>query len=174
VGEVAARGEAVEWKTRAHDRPEDLTDRLLAAGFLPEPRETVLIGLAGQLSGVAPVALADVQAAVSKELRDYWHPVASHRMCWLQDSWVDLGLTVLPRISAVLSSGDLIAKTEAIVRLADFGVPAGLAGEIRRRRDGQVVRLGAVRKVRRALVVRRLMRRGVRQLSRIGPQVGGG
>jgi predicted nucleotidyltransferase len=117
--------------------------------------------------GVAPVAIADVQAAVSRELRDYWHPVARHWTCWLQDSWVDLGLTVLPRISAVLSSGDLITKTEAIGRLADFGVPAALAGEIRRRRDGQVVRLGAVRRVRRALVVRRVMRRGVRRLSHL-------
>jgi predicted nucleotidyltransferase len=123
--------------------------------------------------GVAPVAIADVQAAVSRELRDYWHPVARHWMCWLQDSWVDLGLTVLPRISAVLSSGDLITKTEAIGRLGDFGVPACLAGEIRGRRDGLVVRLGAVRRVCRALVVRRVMRRGVRRLSRLGSQVPG-
>jgi hypothetical protein len=43
----AGRGEAVEWKTRAHDRPEDLPVRLRAAGFVPEPTETVLIGLAG-------------------------------------------------------------------------------------------------------------------------------
>ena len=120
--------------------------------------------------GMAPVAIADVQAAVSRELRDYWHPVARHWMCWLQDSWVDLGLTVLPRISAVLSSGDLITKTEAIGRLADFGVPAWLAEEIRGRRDGQVVRLDPVREVYRALVVRRVMRRGVRQLSRLVPQ----
>ncbi|MGH3185851.1 MAG: hypothetical protein ACRDPY_03645 [Streptosporangiaceae bacterium] len=100
-------------------------------------------------------------------------------MLWLQDSWVDLGLTVLPRISAGLSSGELITKTEAIGRLADFGAPAWLAGEIRGRRDGQVVRLGPVRsgpvrKVYRALVVRRLMRRGVRRLSRLGPQARSG
>src|SRR5215472_2350424 len=43
----ARRGEAVEWKTRAHDRPEDLPDRLRRAGFVPEPAETVLIALAG-------------------------------------------------------------------------------------------------------------------------------
>lgn len=42
----AARGEAMEWKTRAHDRPADLPDRLRAAGFVPEERETVVIGLA--------------------------------------------------------------------------------------------------------------------------------
>ncbi|MFD5520367.1 GNAT family N-acetyltransferase [Streptomyces sp. NPDC127066] len=40
----AARGEAVEWKTRAHDLPADLTDRLTAAGFVAENSETVLIG----------------------------------------------------------------------------------------------------------------------------------
>lgn len=31
----AARGEAVEWKTRAHDLPADLTDRLTAAASSP-------------------------------------------------------------------------------------------------------------------------------------------
>src|SRR4051812_46164533 len=38
----AARGEEMEWKTRAHDRPADLPDRLRAAGFVPEERETVV------------------------------------------------------------------------------------------------------------------------------------
>jgi GNAT superfamily N-acetyltransferase len=46
----AARGEAVEWKTRAHDLPEDLPARLLAAGFVPEEREAVLIGIAADLA----------------------------------------------------------------------------------------------------------------------------
>ncbi|WP_153416044.1 GNAT family N-acetyltransferase [Nocardia macrotermitis] len=46
----AARGEAVEWKTRGHDRPDDLTERLRAAGFVPEEPETVLIGLADELA----------------------------------------------------------------------------------------------------------------------------
>ncbi|MFD3684062.1 GNAT family N-acetyltransferase [Nocardiopsis sp. NPDC058631] len=40
----AARGEAVEWRTHGHDRPEELPDRLRAAGFAPEERETVLVG----------------------------------------------------------------------------------------------------------------------------------
>ncbi|MGW1838630.1 GNAT family N-acetyltransferase [Streptomyces sp. NPDC002067] len=47
----AARGEAVEWKTRGHDRPADLPERLRAAGFVPEERETVLIGRARELAG---------------------------------------------------------------------------------------------------------------------------
>jgi hypothetical protein len=42
----AARGDAVEWKTRGHDRPAGLTGRLRAAGFFPEDQETVVIGVA--------------------------------------------------------------------------------------------------------------------------------
>lgn len=37
------RGEAVEWKTRSHDVPEGIADRLLLAGFVPEETETVMI-----------------------------------------------------------------------------------------------------------------------------------
>jgi hypothetical protein len=51
----AARGEAVEWKTRGHDTPADLTERLRAAGFLPEDRETVLIGRAADMAVREPV-----------------------------------------------------------------------------------------------------------------------
>ncbi len=40
----SSRGEAVEWKTRSHDLPADLGARLLAAGFVPEDPETVLVG----------------------------------------------------------------------------------------------------------------------------------
>jgi hypothetical protein len=48
----AARGEAVEWKTRGHDQPADLTRRLRAVGFVAEPGETVLIGVATDIAGV--------------------------------------------------------------------------------------------------------------------------
>ncbi|GAA3107216.1 GNAT family N-acetyltransferase [Streptosporangium carneum] len=41
----AARGESVEWKTRAHDHPGDIARRLLKAGFTAEETETVMIGL---------------------------------------------------------------------------------------------------------------------------------
>ncbi|WP_018549195.1 GNAT family N-acetyltransferase [Streptomyces sp. LaPpAH-108] len=46
----AARGEAVEWKTRGHDLPADLTDRLAAAGFVAEDSETVLVGRSTDLA----------------------------------------------------------------------------------------------------------------------------
>jgi len=46
----AARGEAVEWKTRGHDLPASLTGRLRAAGFVPEDQETVVIGVAADMA----------------------------------------------------------------------------------------------------------------------------
>jgi GNAT superfamily N-acetyltransferase len=44
------RGEAVEWKTYAHDQPPDLVARLRAAGFAAEDLETVLIGRTEQMA----------------------------------------------------------------------------------------------------------------------------
>ena len=37
-------GHRFEWKHHGHDLPADLTDRLRAAGFEPEPTETIMIG----------------------------------------------------------------------------------------------------------------------------------
>jgi len=50
-----ARGEAVEWKIHGHDLPDDLPERLRAAGFVAEPVETVMIGRTADLPTVPPV-----------------------------------------------------------------------------------------------------------------------
>ncbi|MFD3545804.1 GNAT family N-acetyltransferase [Streptomyces sp. NPDC058655] len=39
-----------EWKLYAHDRPADLGGRLRAAGFVPEPAETLMVGLTAELA----------------------------------------------------------------------------------------------------------------------------
>lgn len=39
-----------EWKTRGHDLPADLGERLEAHGLVPEPRETVMVGEAALLA----------------------------------------------------------------------------------------------------------------------------
>ena len=44
VAYFAARGKEWEWKTYAHDEPADLTDRLAAAGLVPEELEALVIG----------------------------------------------------------------------------------------------------------------------------------
>jgi predicted nucleotidyltransferase len=116
--------------------------------------------------GLRPVAVADIQAAVAAEVRGYWTRFARTRLRWLQDDTVDHALVVLPRAAAVLAHGDLITKGEAIGRLADFGVPAALADEIRRRRAGQEVRVTTRKRLRRGYQARRIMRRQIRSLSR--------
>jgi predicted nucleotidyltransferase len=121
--------------------------------------------------GVKPVSTPDLQAAVHQEISGYWRRIARRRKYWRHDSWVDFGLTVLPRAEAVLTAGDLITKGEAIGRLADFGVPATLAEQIRRRRDGQQVTASLVQRLRRARLARRIMRNGVQRLSRLDPAV---
>ena len=119
--------------------------------------------------GIKPVPVADIQAAVHGEITGYWHRMSRRRRCWLQDSWVDHSLVVLPRAEAVLTTGDLITKSEAISRLAGLGVPDWLAQEIRRRRDGHPVTLSRPRRLFRAWLARRIMQDGVARLSRLDP-----
>ncbi|WMX48481.1 GNAT family N-acetyltransferase [Streptomyces roseicoloratus] len=50
-------GHGFEWKLYAHDTPVDLADRLLAAGFVPDERETVMVAEAAAVS--APAVLPE-------------------------------------------------------------------------------------------------------------------
>ena len=122
--------------------------------------------------GIRPVLVADIQAAVLAEVRGYWRRFARKRRQWLADDTVDHGLVVLPRAEAVLVSGDLITKGEAIGRLGRFGVPADLAQGIRGRRAGHQVTLSTAQRLHRARQARRIMQRGVRRLSRLDPAGG--
>lgn len=78
-----ARGEQVEWKTYSYDAPADLTDRLRAAGFVPEDDETLLLGdTAGLVHDVvlpAGVVLRQVDserdlARIDDLMRTIWGP----------------------------------------------------------------------------------------------------
>jgi hypothetical protein len=51
------RDQRFEWKYHGHDSPADLPERLVAAGFRPEERETVLIGRVEDVA--APVSLPE-------------------------------------------------------------------------------------------------------------------
>ena len=46
----AARGQRVEWKTYDYDRPADLGERLVAAGFVAEDDEALILGEAAPLA----------------------------------------------------------------------------------------------------------------------------
>lgn len=122
--------------------------------------------------GIEPPSLADLQAAVHAEATTYWRSVARKRRIWLQDSWIDHGLVVLPRAEALLTSGDFITKGEAIDRLAGFGVPDPLVREIRDRPGGRPVTVSGPGRLVRAVRARRLMRHGVARLSRLSPPEG--
>lgn len=61
-----------EWKTRGHDAPADLGERLRAHGFRPEEEETVMIGEAGVLAVdvVLPEGVAIRRAGDGADLID--------------------------------------------------------------------------------------------------------
>ncbi|MGW2559471.1 GNAT family N-acetyltransferase [Streptomyces sp. NPDC001514] len=50
VRHFASLGREFEWKLYAHDRPADLGERLLAAGFVPDPEETLLVARTSALA----------------------------------------------------------------------------------------------------------------------------
>ncbi len=88
----AERGEAFEWKLHGHDRPLDLSERLLAQGFVPEDLETVVIApvadVAGEVTPPDEVSLREVGARADFErigaMEDaIWH---DGRAGWLSDS----------------------------------------------------------------------------------------
>ncbi|TDC02768.1 GNAT family N-acetyltransferase [Nonomuraea longispora] len=73
VRHFGSLGLAFEWKLYAHDRPADLGDRLLAAGFTAGPEETVMVAeaaaiAAGPPAGPEGVRLIPVTTAGDVEL----------------------------------------------------------------------------------------------------------
>jgi hypothetical protein len=121
------------------------------------------------LPGLRTIPIADLEVAVHGEIIGYWHRLSRKLMPWLHDSWVDHGLIVLPRPEALLTAGDLITKSEAISRLAGFGVPASLIQEIRGRRDGLFVTMGRRRHLSRALLTRHIMQDVIVRLAQFVP-----
>jgi Nucleotidyltransferase domain len=111
-----------------------------------------------------PVGHEELREAVHHELSGYWRPVTRRPWLWLQDVYVDIGLTTLARADATLAEGRLITKSQAITRLLDLDVPSRLVDEIRQRRDGLSVSIGRSARLRRAYVARRHMARGIARL----------
>ncbi|WP_051741529.1 GNAT family N-acetyltransferase [Streptomyces xylophagus] len=90
----AARGEGMEWKTRAHDEPADLIDRLRAAGFVPEDQETVLIGRPEEMAVREPVLPDGVTVRRVVDDADMHRIAAMESAVWGQDwSWLADDLT---------------------------------------------------------------------------------
>jgi GNAT superfamily N-acetyltransferase len=106
----AARGESVEWKTRGHDLPTSIPDRLLAAGFVPEPPETVVIGVAAEMAA-EPVLPKDIQLRVVTEQDDFRRIAEMESEVW--DT--DLGWMVEDLMSRRSYCTILVAEAEGRV-----------------------------------------------------------
>jgi GNAT superfamily N-acetyltransferase len=94
----AGRAEAVEWKTRGHDRPADLPGRLLAAGFVPEEQETVLIGPASEMATepVVPDGVVLRQVTAGADM----HRIAAMESAVWGEDWSWLGDDLIGRVAA--------------------------------------------------------------------------
>jgi hypothetical protein len=106
----AARGEAVEWKTRGHDLPADLPDRLRAAGFVPEEQETVVIGVAAELAA-DPVVPAGVTLGEVSSDADIHQIAALETEIWDHD-WSWLAGELISRRSAAPDDIEFFAVRE--------------------------------------------------------------
>jgi hypothetical protein len=128
--------------------------------------------IAGRIPYVTPEELVD---AVRTELGRVWLPASRRRLRWYDDTWVDLGLTSLARARAAITDGELLSKSGAIARLGEFGVPEWLRQDVLARRRGWAREHGLRFRIRRARVVREVMRTGVERLlslSAPGPAPG--
>ncbi|BCJ47416.1 N-acetyltransferase [Actinoplanes ianthinogenes] len=94
-----ARGQGVEWKVRAHDLPTDLPERLVAAGFVPQPPATVLIGSAAEVAAAEPVLPGGVTLRRVTEAADLRRIGDQQAEVWgIDSSWV--GNDLISRMSA--------------------------------------------------------------------------
>ena len=84
-----ARGERVEWKLHGHDEPADLPERLSAHGFVPEERETVMVGPVAPLAAALPVIPAGVRLREVTDRADFERIGALEAEVWGDDrSWI--------------------------------------------------------------------------------------
>ncbi|KUJ40542.1 GNAT family N-acetyltransferase [Streptomyces sp. MI02-2A] len=95
----AGRGEALEWKTRGHDIPADLVDRLCAAGFVPEDRETVLIGRTEEMAARQPALPRGVAVRRVTADTDMRRIAAMKSAVWGED-WSRLADDLIGRVAA--------------------------------------------------------------------------
>jgi hypothetical protein len=106
----------------------------------------------------------ELRRAVRRELAGYWTRALRWPWIWLRDFFIDLSVLTLVRAEATLVDGELITKRAALARLDRLGVPAALAEQIRRRRQGHRTRISLPARVRRARQVHRLVSESIRTL----------
>jgi hypothetical protein len=83
IAHFQVAGQPFEWKTRSHDLPADLPERLVAAGFVAEPAEAVMIGEVELIP--PPGAVGGVRFRRSTDPSDMARVAALHGEVWGSD-----------------------------------------------------------------------------------------
>nr|WP_225953644.1 GNAT family N-acetyltransferase [Kibdelosporangium phytohabitans] len=122
----AVRGESVEWKTRAHDLPADLPSRLLAAGFVPDEKETVMVGAAADFAA-EPVLPDGVRIRRTDADADMHRIAAMNARVW--------GPDILSWLAASLIS----RKQHLVVFVAEAGDEVVAAGWLNTKQDKEFI-----------------------------------
>jgi len=148
-----ANGETVERPVTPVSRRELLDGGLALHGLAP----------AALLPPLAPGQLEDF---VRRDLREFWLPATGRRRVWLQDIWVDLGMTGVARATVTLREGRLITKGEALAELLELGAPADVVRDIRERRYAQPEPINLLRRIWRAERTRAFVRRSIERTLR--------
>lgn len=120
----AGKNQPVEWKTRGHDLPADLTDRLTAAGFVAEERETVVIAesadIVERLSGRDQIEGVTIRRTAEES--DFARIAAMESTVWDQDwSWLTDDLirrqaTGLTDIFVAEAGGEVVSAAWAVYK----------------------------------------------------------
>ncbi len=129
----AERGERFEWKLHGHDRPDDLSQRLLAAGLVPEETETIMIAPVAEIAGeVRPPEGVSLREVTSRA--DFERIAALEQAVWGdqdQQSWlVDM-----------LESERAVDPEALTVVVAEAGATVVCAAWIRFERDTEFATL---------------------------------
>ena len=134
-------------------RAELLADPVIAFGPAPS-------------TWLPPVDDDALKVAARAELSGYWARALRKRSIWLEDVYVDLGLTVWARADATISDSVLITKSEAIHRMRSRELPSAIVDGVAARRTGRSMELSQEERDSRAEVVRAFLTREFDRLAR--------
>jgi GNAT superfamily N-acetyltransferase len=120
----AAKNQPVEWKTRGHDLPADLTERLVAAGFVAEEQETVVIAesadIVERLRGRESVEGITIRRTAEKSdferIAAMESTVWNADWSWLTDDLVSRQATGLTDIFVAESDSEVVSAAWAVYK----------------------------------------------------------
>ncbi len=108
------RGQQVEWKTYGYDEPADLGDRLVAAGFVPEELEALILGDAERVAVDVelPAGLRVRAVEPGPDLdRDLERIADLHDLVWPGTRWITLRFGEEMRARPDLVKGCLVEES---------------------------------------------------------------